>query len=181
MFRPTTQILTTLDLIAMLSDFIATIECSDQGNGAQVVQERISICERSLPAFDLGSLHWIPLQQDALLLTMASSHRHRSQAYECRRLRTCSALLCIVIVQASHYFLTYKRLTYHFTSDQTIARYPTKSQEHTQENLKLLNRIRSKQHPRSPLRIPRLPQGSSPHVNLLLQVPRMVVPIRLLP
>jgi hypothetical protein len=52
-----------------------------------------------------------------------------------------------------------------------IARYPTKGQEYTQENLKLTDRIRPEQYPGPTLTISRFPQGPPSHVNLLLQIP----------
>jgi hypothetical protein len=89
---------------------VATVGCSNQGNGTQVVQEGISIRECTLPVVDLGSLHWIPLQQNTLLLTMASPHRHRSQAHERRRLRKNFFPFC-TILQVLHHTVQYSNLT----------------------------------------------------------------------
>lgn len=116
---------------------VATIECSDQGNGAQVIQEGISIRKCALPAVDLGSLHRIPLQQNTLLFTMASPHRHRSQAYERRRL--CKNLFYFVL---SFKFCHY--ITLHLYTKLTSRMI------HLQSNNSVISNKRPGTHPREP-------------------------------
>lgn len=60
----------------VLAQFVATTVGQVKGYGDQGLQKGVSICERALPTLDSRPLHWISLQQDAVLFAMAPPHRH---------------------------------------------------------------------------------------------------------